>query len=372
MLLSAGSAFQPSKSSIKPPFNPYAKRSGGVEVSSSDKFDEPKILVKAIAGSKLYGTDLPTSDSDYKIVFLPSINEIIRLNVAQAKFTSTGGNAKNTNKDVDVECFELRRYLQMVERGDTVALDLLFTPDDLIIEKKPLWEDLKGICKQHLLTGKAAKTFQGHAKNMAYKFSAKEQRLLAFERVEKAFVSARNDLAESSRVMEIPAIASMRSWKMCEVVEMKQSENGHPQMLGLKVCEKIIPFSVSISYALEKIIRPALEKSKAQMTEANKNDAERTLKALYHAVRVAREGTEFLLTGNITLPRPEASLLLDIRQGKYTLEEVSDMIEKDLAALEEAKSTTKLASKGDWGPVNAWADEIYLTYLSTKLGNSTY
>ena len=142
-------------------------------------------------------------------------------------------------------------------------------------------------------------------------------------------------------------------------------------MLGLKVCEKIIPFSVSISYALEKVIRPALEKSKAQMTEANKNDAERTLKALYHAVRVAREGTEFLLTGNITLPRPEASLLLDIRQGKYTLEEVSDIIEKDLAALEEAKSTTKLASKGDWGPVNAWADEIYLTYLSTKLGNST-
>ena len=129
MQLSAGSAFQPSKSSIKPP-NPYAKRSGGVEVSSADKFDEPKILVKAIAGSKLYGTDLPTSDSDYKIVFLPSINEIIRLNVAQAKFTSTGGNAKNTNKDVDVECFELRRYLQMVERGDTVALDLLFTPDD--------------------------------------------------------------------------------------------------------------------------------------------------------------------------------------------------------------------------------------------------
>ena len=140
MLLSAGSAFQPSKSSIKPP-NPCAKRSGGVEVSSSDKFDEPKILVKAIAGSKLYGTDLPTSDSDYKIVFLPSINEIIRLNVAQAKFTSTGGYAKNTNKDVDVECFELRRYLQMVERGDTVALDLLFTPDDLIIEQDPLWED---------------------------------------------------------------------------------------------------------------------------------------------------------------------------------------------------------------------------------------
>ena len=206
-----------------------------MEVSSSDKFDDSKILVKAIAGSKLYGTDLPTSDSDYKIVFLPSINDIIRLSVIQAKFTSTGGDAKNTNKDVDVECFELRRYLQMVERGDTVALDLLFTPDDLIIDKDPLWEDLKGICKQHLLTGKAAKTFQGHAKSMAYKFSAKEQRLLAFERVEKAFVSALNDLAESSRVIEIPAIASMQSWKMCEIVEMKQSGNGQPQMLGLKV-----------------------------------------------------------------------------------------------------------------------------------------
>ena len=47
------------------------------------------------------------------------------------------------------------------------------------------------------------------------------------------------------------------------------------------------------------------------------------------------------------------------------------MIEKELAALDEAKTTTKLASKGDWGPVNAWADEIYLTYLSTKLENST-
>ena len=156
LLVSAGLAFQPPASSIKPPPKPCAKRSGGVEISSRDTIDEPKILVKAIAGSKLYGTNLPTSDSDYKIIFLPSINNIIRLNVTQAFFSSTGGNAKNTNKDVDVECFELRRYLQMVERGDTVALDLLFTPDDLIIEQDPLWEDLKGLCKKYLLTGKAA------------------------------------------------------------------------------------------------------------------------------------------------------------------------------------------------------------------------
>lgn len=112
------------------------------------------------------------------------------------------------------------------------------------------------------------------------------------------------------------------------------------------------------------------------MTKCNSVIGERgllssLLQSALPCCRVAREGTEFLLTGNITPPRPEASLLLDIRQGKYTLKEVSDMIENDLAALGEANCNNKLAPKGDCGPVNAWADEIYLTYLSTKLENST-
>jgi hypothetical protein len=70
-------------------------------------------------------------------------------------------------------------------------------------------------------------------------------------------------------------------------------------------------------------------------------------KALYHAVRISREAEELLLTGHITFPRPEASLLLGIRRGEIPYEKISEIIEEGLIRVEEAMLKTTLPESPD-------------------------
>lgn len=65
-------------------------------------------------------------------------------------------------------------------------------------------------------------------------------------------------------------------------------------------------------------------------------------KALMHAVRVAAEAKELLLTGNVTFPRPERELLLSIRKGERKYAEVATLIEQGLEELNEASAKSIL------------------------------
>jgi hypothetical protein len=59
-------------------------------------------------------------------------------------------------------------------------------------------------------------------------------------------------------------------------------------------------------------------------------------KSAAHAIRLVKQLTELMETGTMTFPRPDAGLLLDIRSGKYTKEELEEM---HLDVVAEAEAT---------------------------------
>jgi len=73
-----------------------------------------------------------------------------------------------------------------------------------------------------------------------------------------------------------------------------------------------------------------------------------------HAVRIAAEARELLLTGTITFPRPEKELLLAIRQGHLPYKEVEALIDQGLADIKEAELHSTLSSK----PNYSYMDEL--------------
>ena len=84
---------------------------------------------------------------------------------------------------------------------------------------------------------------------------------------------------------------------------------------------------------------------------------------MMHAVRVADEAEEFLTTGKIIFPRPNASFLKAIRSGKIPFEEVSELIEIGLSRVEDALESSPLPEKPDID----LADDLVCTFYKNQI-----
>ena len=71
------------------------------------------------------------------------------------------------------------------------------------------------------------------------------------------------------------------------------------------------------------------------------------VKGAMHMLRVLGEGIELMKTGRITLPRPEVPFLKDVRNGKYTREEVNTMADELFALLEKSTRESALPDEID-------------------------
>jgi len=91
------------------------------------------IIYECISGSKAYGLDVPTSDTDIKGVFLLPQNEIYGLNYIPQV-------ANETNDEV---YYELGRFIDLLKKNNPNILELLATPEDKILHKHPLIDKIK-------------------------------------------------------------------------------------------------------------------------------------------------------------------------------------------------------------------------------------
>jgi len=110
-----------------------------------------KILLKAIVGSQAYGTNTANSDIDYKGVYAQTIDDLIGFNYKEQIEVS---------KD---ECyFEVRRFLQLLQSANPTMLELLYMPQECIIEKHPAF-DIIIQNREKFLTQKCLQSFGGYA-----------------------------------------------------------------------------------------------------------------------------------------------------------------------------------------------------------------
>ena len=114
-------------------------------------------------GSYVYGTNVPTSDLDFKAVHIPAAEDILlqRVKPAISVNTKEDRTQKNGAGDTDFESFALQKYLAMLLEGQTVALTMLFVPDRWIIEQSAEWSASRrtaGIVPHRLGDGDHAST----------------------------------------------------------------------------------------------------------------------------------------------------------------------------------------------------------------------
>ena len=103
-----------------------------------------RLLFSTITGSKLFGTESENSDTDIKGIFLPDIRNLILQNSSDLYDFSTNSNQKNTNDDIDEKYFSLQFFLNLISKGDSNCIDILFayTNKKCTLHIDPLWEEL--------------------------------------------------------------------------------------------------------------------------------------------------------------------------------------------------------------------------------------
>lgn len=123
-------------------------------------------LYKVLAGSRLYGTNRPNSDYDYRAVVFEPLNSLIGL---QKKFE-----VEQKIKDgQDVASYGLVKFCQLALGANPNILELLFAPQESIGFCDDKFKKVLDV-RQSFLSQKIRKTFGGYALGQVKQLEQKE------------------------------------------------------------------------------------------------------------------------------------------------------------------------------------------------------
>lgn len=116
------------------------------------KSPNAKPLYLVIRGSQAYGTNLPTSDTDYSGIFIQSIEDILG-----NKYLEQINDDKN-----DTVIYEIRRFLELLQKNNPTVLELLNTPEDCVLYKDPIFDEILNN-RDKFITKQCSSSFGGYA-----------------------------------------------------------------------------------------------------------------------------------------------------------------------------------------------------------------
>ena len=256
--------------------------------------NNPDYLV--LTGSKLYGTSISTSDDDFRGFLLPAYEYLIGIK----KFKS------RDFKDKDYKIHNIEKFLKLVIKGSPGETEILFAPEKNIIKCSDIGKKILSL-KRYLISNAIYGRIMGYS------------------------------TGEWRKSMGTKAIIEKRT----------QTEDGvindirnifHPDKENMDGIIKIL-------YANREI---KIVSSTAGLGVKRKKDIELygfCRKSAAHSIRLMTQLTELLLTGDILFPRPNANFLLDVRNGKYSKEELQEIHDKVENQAKEARNKSILPDK---------------------------
>lgn len=340
-----------------------------------------RTIFKAIVGSQSYGTATPQSDTDYKGVYMQGVRDL-------AGF----GYKEQYEVGKDETYYEARRFIQLLGSANPTVLEMLYSPEDCIIECTDHFDIIRRK-RQMFLTKKCLHSFGGYAvaqiqkaKGLDKKMNWEKQRVerktvLDFcyvlkphnhfdsmplrlwlrdenKRQQHIGLSKVNHFRDTYNVF-YDHQAEMWSdnpryqnpWNYRGAVKEEETSND--------VCLSDIP-----KYAIRDTVmyfnkdaysthckeyreyQEWLEKRNTTRYVETKNHKRRIDgKNLLHCRRLVDMAIEIATEGTINVRRPNADYLLQIRRGEVDLEKIIADTEADIATLNEVYEKSNLPAE---------------------------
>lgn len=339
------------------------------------------LIFKAIVGSQSYGTSIPTSDVDYRGVYMQDVNELISFGYKEQI---------DIGKD---ECYyELRRFIQLLQSANPTVLELLYSPADCIIKTSPQFN----LLMQHrdkFLTQKCLLSFGGYAiaqikkaKGLNKKMNYEKHRMTRKDVLDFCYVlnsdsfntlPLKDYLKKENKLQEHFGLSKLAHFRDCysafydHLAEMKST---NPKFEGKRYGYKGIVTYDSNDVRLSDIPKFAIRetvlhfnKDAYSMHCKDYNDYEVWLKNrnvqrfvnvkennqkidgknLLHCRRLLDVAIEIATEKTIKVRRPNAAYLLSIRKGEVELNSIIEQAETDLKGLDELFANSGLPTDCD-------------------------
>jgi len=279
-----------------------------------------KVVYFSIVGSKLFGSDTPDSDTDYRGVFIPSVRSCITgKKEDKITFKTNKGHDKNNSNDVDIQLWSIQYFLELLSKGDVNALDLLFShtnKDAVIIMTEKFRRVI--LSKDILFNMKDAVSYIGFSRQQAEKYGVKGKRYGKIKDICEYIVSL--NLKGNTRLGTIipDIVDKFGEFPLCFTTTME--DNMGRDALFLEICGSLHQETISVKEFVRRI-KPKHESYGNRAKLAETQDGE-DYKALSHAIRCLRQVETLFSAGEITFPLPYAGYLRDIKLGLVSREEI--------------------------------------------------
>lgn len=341
---------------------------------------EFKLIFKCLHGSHLYGTNTPLSDIDERGVFLADIKQYLG-------FLNSIGQIEDKTNDTTI--FELKKFLHLACENNPNIIELLFVPENKFIVATDEWLKILDH-KQYMISKKAKHTFSGYAHSQFNRIKLHRGWLLnppkkKPERKDFGLSEHRSDLTRD-QIGAFNVLLAMKLENLREFHPLKDQLLAMEETYDFKsLCKQftevdkialqdIIPISDAFVDILQK------ENAYAQAEryfnqylswKKNRNPERAILEEKYgfdckhgsHLYRLITEGEELLTTGKITFPRPDAEFLLEIKNGRYKYEEISEILEGYDKKFEEYYKTSTLPHSADRNKIDEMCINMIVNYI---------
>ena len=292
------------------------------------------IIVRMHFGSTLYGTNTPESDQDYKGVFLPSKREILLGRIPKSYNTSRkkAEGERNTSEDVDTEIYSLHYFIKLACEGQTVALDMLHAPDNMVIETSQIWKAI--VENREKFYTKNLSAFCSYARGQVAKYGIKSGRLGNVKEVIKLL-----EKYEEIKLREI--------WdELLDLEHTKKSFCDKSKLRMYEIAGKKFQETASADYVLN-CLRDFETKYGERARLAERNECV-DWKSVSHALRAVYQVRQLLTENTITFPLKDAPYLKEVKAGRLDyMTEVAPTLEDLMDEVEELSKQSTLPDKVD-------------------------
>lgn len=313
-------------------------------------------------GSKLYGTDNPNSDTDYKGIFIPSQRDVLlKRDMEHYNFNSNDTNTRNSKEDIDLQLFSIYKFFHLLKKGETGAMDILFSmfrEDTQIYNDRAFTEVMMENYQRFY--NRNLHSFVGYCVGQSKFYNVRGERFSELHRFMEYFTELAQEQKNDKLVTVFPKVEELfreYPYRYIKFVMAPTSRGSGITQEGryIEILGKRFLGTVTVGYFLEKITE--MEQQFGNRAKASAEGVD--YKALSHAVRVISEVEELLDDGFITFPLKNRAYVTSIKEGNESLESVMDYIDDKLSVVQEKLDQSTLPERSD----EEFMDELVLEFL---------